>query len=89
LDGAVHLSCQLIVGNIIRKNHPTQATGFMVDLVGKCVEGMKMNWESYLVKNLEKECREAQDQGYEFHFSWILMLIAFVTWKMPEGETFP
>jgi len=61
----------------------------MVDLVGKCMEGMKMNWESYLVKNLEKECREVQDQGYEFHFSWILMLIAFVTWKMPEGETFP
>jgi hypothetical protein len=30
-----------------------------------------------------------QDQGYEFHFSWILILIAFIAWEMPEGATFP
>jgi hypothetical protein len=42
-NGAVHLTCQLIDGKIVRKNHPTQATGFVVDLVGKCVEGMQMN----------------------------------------------
>jgi hypothetical protein len=29
-----------------------------------------------------------QDQGYEFHFIWLLVLISFVTWKMWEGETF-
>jgi hypothetical protein len=43
--------------------------GFVIDLVGKCIEGMKMNWASYLVNLLEQYCREAQDQGYEFHFS--------------------
>jgi hypothetical protein len=30
-----------------------------------------------------------QDQGYEFHFSWLLILIAFIAWEMPEGATFP
>jgi hypothetical protein len=87
-DGAVLLACQLIVGKIIRKNHPMQVTGFVVDLAGKCVEGMQMNWVSYLINELDKDCREAQDQGYEFHFSWLLILIAFVTWEMPEGATF-
>jgi hypothetical protein len=38
---------------------------------------------------LELDCREAQDQDYEFHFSWILVLIAFVAWELPEGVTFP
>jgi hypothetical protein len=47
-----------------------------------------MNWVSYLINELEKYCREAQDQGYEFHFSWLLVLIAFVIWKIPEGATF-
>jgi hypothetical protein len=28
-------------------------------------------------------------QGYEFHFSWFLIVIAFTTWEMPEGVTFP
>jgi hypothetical protein len=34
------------------------------------------------------DCREEQDQGYEFHFGWILILIAFIAWEMLEGETF-
>jgi hypothetical protein len=46
---------------------------------------MQMNGASYLVK----ECREAQDQGYEFHFNWLLILIEFFTWEMSEGATFP
>jgi hypothetical protein len=53
------------------------------------MEGLQMNWVKYLVNQLELDCREAQDQGYEFHFSWLLILIAFISWEMPEGTTFP
>jgi hypothetical protein len=63
--------------------------GFVTDLAGKCVEGLQMNWASYLVNQLELDCHEAQDQGYEFHFSWLLILIAFIAWEMLEGTTFP
>ena len=42
-DGEVHLACQLIAGKLVRKNRPTQVTGFIVNLVGKCIEGMQMN----------------------------------------------
>jgi hypothetical protein len=38
---------------------------------------------------LEKDFCKAQDQGYEFHFSWLLILIAFISWEMLEGVTFP
>jgi hypothetical protein len=85
----VHLAFQLIAGKLVQKNRPTQVTGFFVDLVGKCVEGIQMNWFSYLVNQLELDYREAQDQGYEFHFKWLLILIAFTAWEMPEGATFP
>jgi hypothetical protein len=64
----VHLECQLIVGNIVRKNRPTHVIGFVIDLVGKCVEGVQMNWAKYLVNQLKLDFHEAQDQGYEFHF---------------------
>jgi hypothetical protein len=85
---AVRLAYQLIAGKLDRKNRPTQVTGFVVDVTGKCVEGLQMNWVKYLVNQLELDCREAQDQGYNFHFSWILILIAFVAWEMPKGATF-
>jgi hypothetical protein len=55
LDGAVRLACQLIADKLVRKNHPMQVTRFVVDLAGKCVEGMQMNWVSYLVNELEKD----------------------------------
>jgi hypothetical protein len=61
----------------------------MVDLAGKCVEGMQMNWVNYLINEIEKDCREAQDLGYEFHYSWLIILIAFVAWHMPGGVSFP
>jgi hypothetical protein len=41
----------------------------------------------YLVNQLELDYREAQDQGYEFHFSWLLILIDFIAWEMSEGTT--
>lgn len=63
-------------------------TGFVVDLAGKCTEGLQMNWEKYLVNQLELDYREAQNQRYEFHFSWILILITFIVWEISEGVTF-
>jgi len=60
----------------------------MVDLTGKCTEGLQMNWVQYLVNQLEIDCREVQYQVYDFHFSWILILITFITWELPEGATF-
>jgi hypothetical protein len=88
-SGAVCLACQLIAGKLVCKNRPTQVSGFVVDLAGKCAEGLQMNWVKYLVNQLEIDCREAQDQGHEFHFSWLLILITFVAWELPEGATFP
>jgi hypothetical protein len=85
----VCLSFQLLYGNIVRKNHPTQFIGFLVDLTVNCVEGMQMNWANYLVNELEKDCCEAWDLGYEFNYSWLIILVTFVAWKMPEESTFP
>jgi hypothetical protein len=48
-NGTVRLAYQLIIGMLVRKNRPTQLTGFVIDLAGKCIEGIQMNWASYLV----------------------------------------
>jgi hypothetical protein len=44
---------------------------------------------NYLINELEKDYREARDLGYEFHYSWLIILIAFLAWNMPKGATFP
>jgi hypothetical protein len=60
-NGVVCLAYQLITGNLVRKNRPTEVTGFIVDLAKKCVEGLHMNWAKYLVNQLELDFHEAQD----------------------------
>jgi hypothetical protein len=47
-----------------------------------------MNWVRYLINDLKKDSHQVQDQGYEFHFSLLLVLITFLSWKILEGETF-
>jgi hypothetical protein len=58
-NDTMHLACQLIIGNIVKKNRSTQVTRFVVDLAGKCIEGLQMNWVSYLVNQLEQDFHEA------------------------------
>jgi hypothetical protein len=52
------------------------------------MDGLHMNLKNYLVNQLDQDFFEAQDQGYEFHFSWLLILITFISWEMLEGATF-
>jgi hypothetical protein len=84
----VNLSYKPIAGNLVLKNRPTKVTGFVVDVTGKCVEGLQMNWAQYLVNQLDLDYREVQYQGYEFHFIWLLILITFIAWELPKGATF-
>jgi hypothetical protein len=39
-SSVVRLACQLIIGKLVRKNRPTQVTGFIVNLAGKCAKGL-------------------------------------------------
>jgi hypothetical protein len=39
-SGAVCLTCQLIAGKMVCKNRQTKVSGFIVDLAGKCAEGL-------------------------------------------------
>jgi hypothetical protein len=51
-NGVVRLTFQLIVGKIVQKNRLMQVTGFVIDLAGKCMEGIQINWVRYLVNQL-------------------------------------
>jgi hypothetical protein len=42
-NGVVCLAYQLITCKLVRKNRPMQVIGFIVDLMGKFVEGLQMN----------------------------------------------
>jgi hypothetical protein len=54
----------------------------------KFVEGVKMNWEMFLVNQFLIDYKEGQDKGMEFHYTWLLILIALVSWRESDDSQF-
>jgi hypothetical protein len=47
-----------------------------------------MSWAPYLLNYFLEDCKDTQDWGSEFHYSWLLILIALVGWKEPTYNMF-
>ena len=54
----------------------------------QCVEGTTVSWAPYLLKFFLDDCKDAKDLGTKFHYSWLIMLIAFMGWREPRYVTF-
>jgi hypothetical protein len=46
------------------------------------------SWAPYLLNQLLVDCRDAQDNGYEFHYSFLIILISLVGWQEPKFSAF-
>jgi len=55
-------------------------TGVVADAT-KCVKGISMRWAPYLLNGFLEDFQETHDWGSDFHYSWLLILIASVGWK--------
>jgi hypothetical protein len=54
----------------------------------QCTEGTSMNWVPYLLNLFLEDCKNVQDIGTEFHYSWLITLIAFMGWREPGFVVF-
>jgi hypothetical protein len=81
--GAKILSCKLL-RNFRREEVPT----WVVAVAAQCVEGTTVRWEPYLLNLFLDGCKDAQDLGTKFHYSWLIMLIGFMGWREPRYVNF-
>jgi len=61
-----------------------QVPTWVIVVAEKCVEGTTMSWAPFLLNQFLLDCAEAQDKEMEFHYPWLLILIAFIAWEEPE-----
>jgi hypothetical protein len=69
---------KLMACKILRKCHKEEAPVGVVAAVAQCTKGTILSWEPYFLNLFLEDCRDAQDSGIEFHYSWLLILIALV-----------
>ena len=66
---------------LLRKCRKEEVSTEVVAVVAQCVEGTTLSWDSYLLNLFLDDCKDVQDLGTKFHYSWILILISIMGWK--------
>jgi hypothetical protein len=68
---------------MLRKCHREEVPVGVVAVAAQSTEGTSMSWAPYLLKLFLEDCKDVQNLGTKFHYSWLITLIAFMGWKEP------
>jgi hypothetical protein len=60
----------------------------VVVVVVQCEKGGSMRWALYLLNSFLEYYKDVQDWGFEFHYLWLLILIALMEWHEPTYMMF-
>ena len=74
---------------MMRKCQVVTVPAYVIQLADHCEKEVFFNWSHFLCSEFLENVREAQDHGKEFYCSWLLLLIALVTWEAPEDLVLP
>ena len=81
--GANILSCKLL-----RKFCKDEVPVGVIVVAAQCAKVTFVSQVPYLLKLFQVDCRDVQELGTKFHYSWMITLIAFMGWREPEYVVF-
>jgi hypothetical protein len=87
-DPATRFATRLLGCKLMRKCPKEEVPAGVVAAEAQCAKGSSMSWAPYLLNSFLEDCKDTQDWGSEFHYSWLLILIALVGWKEPTYNVF-
>jgi hypothetical protein len=77
-DTAIRLATKLMVCKFLKKFPKEEVYARVVATAAQCTEGTVLSWALYLLNLFLEDFKDEQDLGTEFHYSWLLILIAFI-----------
>ena len=83
-DRVVRIGARILASKIVRKNRLVQCNSGVVSYAELCAKGVQMNWSVFLMNQLAEEAVAAQAGERSFTYSWLLILIALVSWMEPN-----
>jgi hypothetical protein len=82
------LGAKILAYKLLRKCRKDEVPAGVIVVAAQCAEGTFMSWVPYLSNLFQVDCKDAQDAGTKFHYSWLITLIAFMGWREPEYVVF-
>jgi hypothetical protein len=87
-DAATRMATKIMACKLLRKCRKEEVPVGVVAAATQCVEGTTLSWAPYLLNLFLEDCKDVQDLGTKFHYSWLLILIALIGWKEPKYSFF-
>ena len=87
-DYTIRFTVQLLARQVLRKCRPNEVLAGAINLTLHAKDGKQYNWCLYLLNQFMDDCRATQESNQLFHYSWLLIIMAFVTWKDPNHSQF-
>lgn len=87
-DNATRFANKLMACKLPRKCRKEEAPIGVIAVAAHCAKGVMFSWALYLLNEFLVDCRDVQYNGTEFHYSWLIILIALAGWEEPKLSTF-
>jgi hypothetical protein len=87
-NAVTQLGANILACKLLRKCRKDEVPAGVIAVAAQCAEGTFVSWVPYLLNLFQVDCKDAQDLGTKFHYSWLLTLIAFMGWWEPEYVVF-
>jgi hypothetical protein len=87
-DAATRMATKIMACKLLRKCRNKEVSVGVVATTTQCVEGTTLSWAPYLLNIFIDDCKDVQDLGTEFHYSWLFILIVVIRWKEPKYSFF-
>jgi hypothetical protein len=87
-DNMTRFVSKLMACKLLRKCRREEASAGVIAVAVQCTKGMMFSWVSYLLNQFLLDYHDAQDNGTEFHYSWLIILIALARWQDPKFSAF-
>jgi hypothetical protein len=87
-DATTRMATKIMACKLLRKCRKEEVPVGVIAAATQCAEGTILSWAPYLLNLFLEDCKDAQDLGTKFHYSWLLVLIALVGWREPKYTYF-
>jgi hypothetical protein len=79
---------KLMACKLLRKCHKEESPTGVIATTMQCKKGSLLSLDPYLVNLFLEDCKDAQDLGTEFHYSWLIILMDLIGWGEPKYNGF-
>jgi hypothetical protein len=87
-DVATQMGEKILACKLLRKCRREEVPVGVVAVAAQCIEGTTVSWAPYLLNLFLDDCKDAWYLGTKFHYSCLIILIAFMGWREPRYVTF-